>query len=138
MGKGIETGLALAQRIHPKYSPVFEKLDKLDHAGVALYFLPHALKKALLEVTLPRVVKWYCPFPDALTRIGCRRTLYTTELSDSKRLTSNAPLLGSEVSRVSAEVYVKAAERPAAFGTQRSLVQIQSPRLFLSTFLQTT
>jgi len=60
----IETGLALAGRIHPKYAPVFEKLDERERAAVALYFLPHASKKTLLEVTRPRVLKWYCPFAD--------------------------------------------------------------------------
>ena len=64
MGQYLENGLALAGRIHPKYASVFEKLDERERAAVALYFLPHTSKKALLEVTRPRVVKWYCPFAD--------------------------------------------------------------------------
>ncbi len=57
-------GLSLASRVHPKYRPVFEKMGEEDRAAVALYFLPHGSKKDLLEVTRPRVVKWYCPFAD--------------------------------------------------------------------------
>jgi len=60
----IEKGLSLARRIHPKYSPVFEKLDDRERAAVALYFLPHGSAKDVLEVTRPRVIKWYCPFAD--------------------------------------------------------------------------
>lgn len=56
--------LALAERIHPKYAPVFEKLAERERAAIALYFLPHTSKKPLLEVTRPRVVKWYCPFAE--------------------------------------------------------------------------
>ncbi len=62
--RDMEKGLSLAQRIHPKYRPVFEKLGEADRAAVALYFLPHSSKKDVLEVTRPRVVKWYCPFAD--------------------------------------------------------------------------
>ena len=60
----VEKGLLLAERVHPNYQPVFEKLSEADRAAVALYFLPHAPKKDVLEVTRPRVVKWYCPFAD--------------------------------------------------------------------------
>jgi DNA repair photolyase len=60
----IYKGLSLAGRVHPKYQPVFEKLSEADRAAVALYFLPHGSKKEALEVTRPRVVKWYCPFAD--------------------------------------------------------------------------
>ncbi len=62
--RDVEMGLSLAGRVHPKYRPVFEKMNKKDRAAVALYFLPHGSKKDLLEVTRPRVVKWYCPFAD--------------------------------------------------------------------------
>ena len=31
---------------------------------MALYFLPHGSEKDVLEVTRPRVIKWYCPFAD--------------------------------------------------------------------------
>jgi len=58
----INKGLSLAGRVHPKYRPVFEKMSEEDRAAVALYFLPHGSKKDVLEVTRPRVVKWYCPF----------------------------------------------------------------------------
>lgn len=57
-------GLALASRVHPKYQSVFDKLGEADRAALALYFLPHGSKKDVLEVTRPRVVKWYCPFAD--------------------------------------------------------------------------
>jgi DNA repair photolyase len=57
-------GLSLARRVHPKYSPVFDKLSDCDRAALALYFLPHGSEKAVLEVTRPRVIKWYCPFAD--------------------------------------------------------------------------
>ncbi len=57
-------GLSLAGRVHPKYQPVFDRLGEADRAAVALYFLPHGSKKDVLEVTRPRVVKWYCPFAD--------------------------------------------------------------------------
>ena len=60
----MDKGLSLAQRIHPKYRPAFDKLSDSDRAAVALYFLPHASEKDVLEVTRPRVIKWYCPFAD--------------------------------------------------------------------------
>jgi hypothetical protein len=60
----LEKGLSLAQRVHPKYKPVFEKLDEPSRAAVALYFLPHGSRKEVLEVTRPRVIKWNCPFAD--------------------------------------------------------------------------
>lgn len=60
----LDQGLALASRVNPKYQPVFERLPERERAAVALYFLPHASAKAVLEVTRPRVVKWYCPFAD--------------------------------------------------------------------------
>lgn len=64
MEQDIEKGLSLARRVHPKYSPVFERLDERARAAVALYFLPHGSQKDVLEVTRPRVIKWYCPFAD--------------------------------------------------------------------------
>jgi len=60
----MEKGLSLARRVHPKYSPVFDKLCEADRAAVAFYFLPHTSEKDVLEVTRPRVIKWYCPFAD--------------------------------------------------------------------------
>jgi DNA repair photolyase len=57
-------GLSLAQRVHPKYRPAFDTLSERERAAVALYFLPHASQKEVLEVTRPRVIKWYCPFAD--------------------------------------------------------------------------
>jgi DNA repair photolyase len=62
--KDAQQGLALAGRVHPKYRPAFDKLTEREPAAVALYFLPHASEKDVLEVTRPRVVKWYCPFAD--------------------------------------------------------------------------
>lgn len=64
MESQVEQGLSLARRVHPKYGPVFEKLGDRKRAAVALYFLPHRSKKDVLEVTRPRVLKWYCPFAD--------------------------------------------------------------------------
>ena len=60
----VERGLLLASRVHRKYQPVFEGLPDHDRAALALYFLPHRSKKDILEVTRPRVIKWYCPFAD--------------------------------------------------------------------------
>ena len=60
----VRKGLSLASRVHAKYRPVFDKLDESDRAAVALYCLPHGSRKDVLEVTRPRVVKWYCPFAD--------------------------------------------------------------------------
>lgn len=57
-------GLLLAHRVHQKYQPVFDKLGEKDRAAVSLYFLPHTSEKDVLEVTRPRVIKWYCPFAD--------------------------------------------------------------------------
>jgi len=64
MENDVERGLSLARRVDPKYQPVFEKLPKRDRAALALYFLPHQSRKDILEVTRPRVIKWYCPFAD--------------------------------------------------------------------------
>ena len=63
-GIDVSRGLALAARVHPKYRPVFEAMPEHDQAALALYFLPHRSQKDVLEVTRPRVVKWYCPFAD--------------------------------------------------------------------------
>ena len=63
----VERGLLLASRVHHKYAPVFEELPLRDRAALALYFLPHCSKKDILEVTRPRVIKWYCPFADQRT-----------------------------------------------------------------------
>jgi hypothetical protein len=64
-GRGeIVEGLSLAERVHPKYRPAFDRLSERDRAAAAIYFLPHASKKDALEVTRPRVLKWYCPFAD--------------------------------------------------------------------------
>ena len=60
----VERGLSLATRVDPKHRPVFDQLPDHDRAALALYFLPHDSKKDLLEVSRPRVVKWYCPFAD--------------------------------------------------------------------------
>ena len=63
-GVDIAQGLALAGHVHPKYRPVFDALPEQERAALAFYFLPHRSKKEMLEVTRPRVVKWYCPFAD--------------------------------------------------------------------------
>ena len=63
-GVNISGGLALAERVHPKYGPVFDAASEADRAALAMYFLPHRSKKDVLGVTRPRVVKWYCPFAD--------------------------------------------------------------------------
>jgi DNA repair photolyase len=60
----MEQGLSLALRVDSKYQPVFEKQADCDRAALALYFLPHQSKKEILEVTRPRIIKWYCPFAD--------------------------------------------------------------------------
>ena len=60
----VEQGLRLASLVHRKYGPVFDDLPERDRAALAFYFLPHRSKKDVLEVTRPRVIKWYCPFAD--------------------------------------------------------------------------
>lgn len=60
----IEEGLRLAEKVHSKYKPVFDKLPTDQRARIARYFLPHKSQKEILHVTRPRVVKWYCPFAD--------------------------------------------------------------------------
>ncbi len=60
----IERGIRLASLVHRKYRPVFDDLSERDRAALAFYFLPHRSKKDVLEVTRPRVIKWYCPFAD--------------------------------------------------------------------------
>jgi DNA repair photolyase len=60
----VDRGLRLAARVHRKYAPVFDALPERDRAALALYFLPHRSRKDVLEVSRPRVVKWYCPFAD--------------------------------------------------------------------------
>ena len=63
-GTDVSRGLALATRVHSKYRSVFETMPEHDRAALALYFLPHRSQKEVLEVTRPRVIKWYCPFAD--------------------------------------------------------------------------
>lgn len=58
----VEEGLALAQRVDPKYAPVWQGRSADEQAALAWYFLPHRSSKAVLAPTRPRVVKWYCPF----------------------------------------------------------------------------
>jgi DNA repair photolyase len=62
--ENIESGSLLASRVDLKYRPVFDALSERDRAALALYFLPHGSRKAVLEVSRPRVLKWYCPFAD--------------------------------------------------------------------------
>ena len=57
-------GRELIAKLHEKYVPACEKYGESEQAALALYFLPHGSKKAVLEPTRPRVVKWYCPFAD--------------------------------------------------------------------------
>ena len=66
-GIDVERGLSLASRVHRKYRPVFDELPERDRAALAFYFLPHHSKKDIVEVTRPRVIKWYCPFADQQT-----------------------------------------------------------------------
>ena len=63
-GADISDGSELAERVHPKYRPVFDAATLEDRAAMAMYFLPHRSKKDVLAVTRPRVLKWYCPFAD--------------------------------------------------------------------------
>jgi DNA repair photolyase len=60
----IEEGLALAQRVDPKFAPVWQGRPTEEQAALAWYFLPHRSSKAVLAPTRPRVIKWYCPFAD--------------------------------------------------------------------------
>ena len=63
-GLDVQKGLQLASHVHRKFKPVFDELSDCDRAALAFYFLPHRSQKDVLEVTRPRVVKWYCPFAD--------------------------------------------------------------------------
>ncbi|MBN2473312.1 MAG: hypothetical protein JXB62_01790 [Pirellulales bacterium] len=63
----VQRGLSLASRVHRKYRPVFDRLPDRERAALAFYFLPHRSAKDILEVTRPRVIKWYCPFADQRT-----------------------------------------------------------------------
>ena len=58
----VKQGLELANKVDPKYRPVFESLPPAKQAALAWYFLPHRSKKATIGVTRPRILKWYCPF----------------------------------------------------------------------------
>jgi DNA repair photolyase len=59
----ISAGLALADRVSPKYKAVFDNAaNDRDRAALAMYFLPHRSRKDILGVTRPRMIKWYCPF----------------------------------------------------------------------------
>jgi DNA repair photolyase len=60
----IEEGLALAQRVDPRFAPVWQGRPAEEQAALAWYFLPHRSSKAVLAPTRPRVIKWYCPFAD--------------------------------------------------------------------------
>ncbi len=62
----VERGLSLANRVDPKYRPVFDNQPARQCAALALYFLPHDSKKDLLDVSRPRLLKWYCPFADQM------------------------------------------------------------------------
>jgi DNA repair photolyase len=57
-----EESLTLAQRVDPRYAPVWLNKTPQEQAALAMYFLPHASKKAVLCPTRPRIIKWYCPF----------------------------------------------------------------------------
>lgn len=57
-----QEGTALARRVDPKYAPAWHDKTPQERASLAMYFLPHGSKKALLCPTRPRVIKWYCPF----------------------------------------------------------------------------
>ncbi len=54
--------LGWASRIDPRFRPVWVGRPPHEQAALALYFLPHDSKKALLAPTRPRLIKWYCPF----------------------------------------------------------------------------
>ena len=61
----ISAGLALADRVDPKYESVFDAAgNDRDRAAMAMYFLPHRSRKEVVSVTRPRMIKWYCPFAD--------------------------------------------------------------------------
>lgn len=65
--RDIQAGLDLAERVDPKYAPVWRQRPAAEQASLAMYFLPHRSAKPTLGVTRPRVVKWYCPFADQRT-----------------------------------------------------------------------
>jgi len=63
-GLDVENGLKLADKINPKYQPIFQSLAPNQRVALAWYFLPHHSRKQVLGVTRPRILKWYCPFAD--------------------------------------------------------------------------
>jgi len=63
-GMDISDGLALAAKVDTKYRPVFDAAVEKDRAALAWYFLPHRSAKAVVGVSRPRMLKWYCPFAD--------------------------------------------------------------------------
>jgi DNA repair photolyase len=58
----MEAALRLADRVAPKFRPVWEGRPEPEQAALAQYFLPHGSEKPLLEPTRPKLIKWYCPF----------------------------------------------------------------------------
>ena len=63
-GESNSSELGLLERLDPKYRPVFESASATDRVALTRYFLPHRSRKAIVGVTRPRVLKWYCPFAD--------------------------------------------------------------------------
>ncbi len=59
-----EQALALAERVDPRYAPVWQGRPAAERAALARYYLPHGSAKSTLSPSRPRVVKWYCPFAD--------------------------------------------------------------------------
>ncbi len=56
--------LALADKLHAKYRPAWDRYSPKQRAALALYFLPHSSGKPVFRPTRPRIIKWYCPFAD--------------------------------------------------------------------------
>lgn len=57
-----QEALALAARVDPKFSPVWEERDEAGQAALSRYFLPWSSRKPFLAPMRPKVIKWYCPF----------------------------------------------------------------------------
>lgn len=52
----------LVRRVHPKYRSIWEQCGLEVQRALTLYFLPHSSRRDWLELTRPRLVKFYCPF----------------------------------------------------------------------------
>jgi DNA repair photolyase len=58
----IREALEFANKVVPKFKPVWDNCSPEEQTALARYFLPHGSRKPALDPTRPGVLKWYCPF----------------------------------------------------------------------------